>query len=120
MYTLKCENCGKEFTSKKKETRFCSRNCYQDFCKRTDCLKGTNTKEKVKVVCAECGKVELVCPSRAKKYLCCSTVCLGKYNSKRYNQKITLICPICGTSYVCKQSKVNQHKTCGSKTCRSQ
>ena len=76
--------------------------------------------KKVEVVCAECGKREFVSPSREKTYLCCSRECLGKYNSKRYDKKITLICPICGTSYVCKQSKINHHKTCGSKTCRSQ
>jgi len=39
----------------------------------------------VEVVCAECGKHELVFPSRAKKYVCCSRNCLGKHNSKRYN-----------------------------------
>ena len=119
MYKLTCEYCKTEFESKKKETRFCSRNCYSRFCKETKCLKRINST-KVEVICAECGKHEFVAPSRAKKYLCCSTECLGKYNSKRYSKQITLICPICGKSYSCKQSKVNHHKTCGDKNCRSQ
>lgn len=74
---------------------------------------------KIEVVCAECGKKELVVPSRAKKYVCCSKACLGKYNSKKYNKKIELICPICGEKYQCKQSKLAHHKTCGKKECRS-
>lgn len=78
-----------------------------------------NTKNKVKVICAECGKEEYVVPSRAKKYLCCSRECLGKYNSKRYNKQVELICPICGEKYTCKQSKIEHHKTCGKKECRS-
>ena len=75
---------------------------------------------KIEVTCAECGKKEYVNPSRAKKYLCCSTKCLGKHNSKKYNKKVKLICPICGSEYECKQSKINNHKTCGKKECRSE
>ena len=71
-------------------------------------------KEKIKVICAECGKIEYVNPSRAKKYLCCSVECLGKYNSKRYSKRITLTCPICGKEYECKQSAIKHHRTCGS------
>ena len=59
-------------------------------------------KEKIKVVCAECGKIEYVPPSRAEKYVCCSVECLGKYNSKRYSRRVTLTCPICGKTYECK------------------
>lgn len=73
---------------------------------------------KILVKCAECGKEEYVAPSRAKKYKCCSVSCLGKYNSKKYSQKIELICPICGKKYLCKQSKVEHHRTCGSIECR--
>lgn len=75
---------------------------------------------KIEVTCAECGKKEYVNPSRAKKYLCCSTKCLGKHNSKKYNKKVKLICPICGSEYECKKSKINNHKTCGKKECRSE
>lgn len=78
-----------------------------------------NIQNKIEVVCAECGKHEFVAPSRAKKYLCCSRECLGRYNSKRYNKQVELTCPICGKKYTCKVSKINHHKTCGNKTCRS-
>lgn len=76
-------------------------------------------KEKIRVVCAWCGKVEYVRPSRAKRYKCCSQVCLGKYNSKRYSMRVTLTCPICGKTYECKQSKINHHRTCGAEECRT-
>lgn len=117
MYKLICEKCGKEFESKKKDARFCSKECYQNYCKETGCLKGKNSK-KVEVICAECGKHEFVAPSRAAKYLCCSVECLGQYNSKRYNKQVTLVCPICGEEYQCKASKVDHHKTCGKPLCR--
>lgn len=74
--------------------------------------------EKIKVICAECGKIEYVCPSRAKRYLCCSVECLGKHNSKKYSKKIELVCPICGEKYLCKQSKIKHHRTCGNSDCR--
>lgn len=118
MYTLICEKCGKTFKSKKKESRFCSRACYQSYCKETGCLKGFHKIELVEVVCKECGKHEFVLPSRAKKYVCCSISCLSKYNSKRYNKKVILTCPICGKEYTCKQSKLKNHKTCGDSNCR--
>lgn len=80
----------------------------------------TNKKKhtKVQVQCAECGKIEFVSQSRSKKYKCCSVECLSKFNSKRYNKQITLICPICGKEYACKQSKVLHHRTCGDDHCR--
>ena len=58
MYTLICKKCGKEFKSKKKETRFCSRDCYKEYCSKTGCLKGRHTVEHVEVTCANCGKKE--------------------------------------------------------------
>lgn len=75
--------------------------------------------ERIKVTCCECGKIEYVTPSRARKYVCCSTKCMGKHNSKKYSKRVTLICPICGKSYECKQSKIKNHRTCGNKECRS-
>ena len=118
MKTLICEHCGKTFLTKKSDARFCSRDCYNNYIK----IHGGNHKprsEKVKVQCAECGKIEYVTLSRAKKYNCCSIECMGKFNSKRYNKKITLVCPICGKEYKCQQSKKKHHKTCGDKQCRS-
>lgn len=74
--------------------------------------------DKIKVVCAECGKIEYVTPSRARKYLCCSVNCLGRYNSKRYSKHISLKCPICGKMYECMRSKIEHHRTCGDAECR--
>ena len=76
-------------------------------------------KGKIRVVCAQCGKVEYVWPSRAKHYKCCSQQCLGKYNSIHYSMRVTLTCPICGKTYECKQSKINHHRTCGDEECRT-
>ena len=76
-------------------------------------------KQKVRVVCANCGKVEYVYPSRAKNYKCCSRKCIGEYNSKKYSQQVTLVCPICGETYKCKRSEINHHRTCGKPECRS-
>jgi hypothetical protein len=73
--------------------------------------------QRIKVVCAECGKIEYVVPSRAKRYCCCSTKCLGAYNSKKYSKQIELTCPICGQTYFCKKSSINHHKTCGRLGC---
>ena len=66
-----CENCGKEFKPHNSNSKFCSIECYK-----------SSEKKKVEVVCAECGKIEFVRPSRAKTYKCCSVKCLGEYNSK--------------------------------------
>lgn len=74
--------------------------------------------ERIKVECAECGKIEYVLPCRAIRYKCCSTTCMGKYNSKKYSKRIKLICPICGKEYECKQSKINHHRTCGDEKCK--
>jgi hypothetical protein len=104
-----CKTCGKTFTTYEPNSKFCSSECYN-----------ASRNQKVQVTCAECGKKEFVAPSRAKKYKCCSSECLGKFNSKRYNQQITLTCPICGKKYNCKQSKLKHHRTCGEPDCRKE
>lgn len=122
MYNLICERCGKPFQSKKHSSRFCCRECYNNYieeCKRTGSLKGKK-QNKVEVVCAECGKHEFVPPSRAKKYVCCSKECLSKYNSRTRSEKIELTCPICGKKYYSKKSALAHHRTCGSPSCKSE
>ena len=109
MIKLICENCGKEFKTYDPNSKYCCIECYRQ-----------KNNKKIQVQCIECGKIEYVTQSRAKKYKCCSIECLSKYNSKRYNKQITLTCPICGKEYKCKQSKINHHKTCGDKNCRTQ
>lgn len=120
MYNLICEHCKKPFQSKKNTQRFCSKECYNKYiedCKRTGILKGKKGN-KVEVVCAECGKHELVPPSRAKTYVCCSKECLAKYKSKLLSEKVELICPICGKTYYSKKSALLHHRTCGSAECK--
>ena len=119
MYKLTCEHCGRPFQSKKKTDRFCSKDCYIEHCKETGCLKGKSKVKKVEVVCAYCGKHELIAPSRAKRYVCCSKDCLAKYNAKRYSKKVELVCPICGDKYYRKNSKVlyGRYKTCSKPEC---
>jgi hypothetical protein len=119
MAIQKCEQCGEEFKAKPSENRkYCSRACY------AIASKGKPQKsrvEKVVVNCAECGKEEEILPSRAKKYLCCSVECLGKFNSKRFSQKISCICPICNNSFELKPYSFNRVKStpCCSKECAS-
>ena len=58
-------------------------------------------------------------PCRAKKYVCCSTECLGKYNSEKYFKGVHCTCPICGTEFRMKQSSFDKIKTqpCCSREC---
>ena len=118
MYKHICLKCGKEFFNTKQHTKFCSRECYLS-CTDFKKLKQTKQKNLVEVKCAECGKIEYVSPSRAKKYKCCSRECIGKYNSRKYSEKVVLTCPICGEKYECQRSKINHHRTCGNKSCSS-
>ena len=103
-----CENCGKEFLSSEPSVKFCSRECFIE-----------KAHSKVEVQCAVCGKIEYVLLSRAKNYKCCSLKCAGKRASKKYRKLVTLTCPICGKKYICKQSKIDHHRTCGENACRS-
>ena len=116
MAIFTCEFCGKTFEAKPSAHRkFCSRECSD----KAKVGRKLPKKEEVEVTCAECGKVELVYPSRAKKYLCCSVECLAKYNSKRYSKKIDCTCPICGKEFKLKPYTFNRVLTtpCCSKEC---
>ena len=111
MYEKICKNCGKTFLTKKNNAEFCCRECYQEYCKKTGCLKHGN-EGKIEVICAVCGKHEFVFPSRAKKYLCCSKECLGKYNSIKYNTQVEKECPICHSKFYVKQSHADRRICC--------
>lgn len=73
---------------------------------------------KVKVICKECGKEEMVNPSRAKTYHTCSTACLSKYNSKKYGNKVEKVCEHCGIVFLVKKSHFERRKCC-SKECHN-
>lgn len=68
--------------------------------------------KKINVICKNCGKNELVYNSRAKKYVTCSTTCMGEYNSKKYSTKIKKECPICNIEFQVKQSHSNRRICC--------
>lgn len=80
-----------------KAQKYCCTQCANEAHKGQPNLK--NQVELVKVVCAECGKIEYVLPSRAKKYVCCSAKCKNIYYAKKQNQRIEKECPICGTKF---------------------
>lgn len=66
----------------------------------------------VQVQCKECGKIEYVFPSRAKKYCTCSVTCLSKYNAKRYSTKVKKVCSNCGKVFFVKKSHADRRSCC--------
>ena len=121
----KCLTCGVEFTTDKKNRKFCSNKCYHE---HLEIFGSKNLKKEIpleenkhliEVTCCVCGKKEYVFKSRAKNYKTCSKECLGVYLKKLNSKKITLKCPICGCEYETKKSAILHHKTCGKPECRS-
>lgn len=110
-----CLNCGKNFTSKKSAKRkFCCKQCSDEYSKGKPNIK--NTKDKIEVKCAYCGKIEFVAPSRAKNYQCCSKECSALIKRKiEPNCK----CPICGKEFYLKPSRIKKVKSqpCCSREC---
>ena len=85
--TVKCKNCGKEFTrfpSMIFENNYCSHQCYNDYK-----LKNTTAITKI---CPICNKEFTTYHS---KQVCCSRECGGKLNQKR----LTCTCANCGESF---------------------
>lgn len=109
-----CKNCGKEFNGKLKDSKFCCFECYKEYVKSHP--KEKSNKNKVKVICAYCGKEEYVTKTRAKKYNCCSLKCMGKFNSIKYNEKLVKTCPICNKDFYVQRSKFDK-RLCCSKEC---
>lgn len=89
-----CHECGKEFTTAKKQSKFCSSKC-----------SGINREKKKKVICDECGKIYETIPSIYNKNNknFCSMECKVN-NSKRakrginnHNYKsVKVKCDYCG------------------------
>lgn len=73
----------------------------------------------INVKCENCGKEEIVSPSRAKNYITCSRKCFGEY--KKNNQNLNVICSICGKKFHMKQSHIDnrKHSICCSRNCSS-
>lgn len=117
MINYTCLNCGKEFQGKKSANRkFCCKKCSDEYRKGKENPK---LSKKIEVTCAYCGKKEMVPPCRAKKYICCSKECLGEYRKASHKGQIECVCPVCGTTFWVKPSRVKRVKTtiCCSKEC---
>lgn len=81
-----CIVCGRDFEywSSNRRGRFCSSECYHLY------LRGENHpryKEKVKVVCEQCGKGILVFPCKANTKRFCSNKCRDVWQSQHWNGK---------------------------------
>ena len=88
MVTKKCELCGKPFTTRYKEQRFCSRSCANS---------ARSTRDLSERSCEQCGKVFK--PSRESQRFC-SRSCM--YESQRFPPQI---CETCGKEFpYCSQS----------------
>lgn len=114
--SIKCLECGKEFTSKKSNHRkFCSKECYLLYYKKEGYY--WNKKDRVKVICQQCGKEEYVIRSRSKRYKYCSKLCESKARTKSLEERnLTMIeCPICKREFLVKTSSKNRRKCCSKK-----
>ena len=82
-----CEYCGKEFITRHKSQRFCSRECFAKWesNKNNPAWKGG----KIAVRCQNCGKIFYVYPSEIKKGggKFCSNEC--KYASRKWRERIS-------------------------------
>ena len=116
-----CKNCGKTFLADHAAHRvFCSKDCLNEYRKthpeaRAKRGDGTNL---IEVVCAECGKHEIVYRSRAEHYVCCSRECFSKYKKKHNTTSIEKICPICEKHFFVKPSQAKRRVCCSQKCVR--
>lgn len=103
-----CPICGKKFYTHKsdKDRRFCSRKCYFEH------YRGKNHpkyKEKVKLICPECGKEFSIYPAWARKgWKFCSKKCRAAWMRKHFKHErnpnfkggdIELTCQWCGEKF---------------------
>ena len=123
-YTHTCEQCGKEFNSKKKEQRFCSFECQGKW--QTETRTGENSSNwqggKIIVSCSYCGKEIELDKNRIKrsKNLFCSTECHGLWKSENlvsesnHNYKkeghIKCNCDYCNKEFETTKTKYNKSK----------
>ena len=99
-----CKNCNKEFEDYSKGTKFCSRNCYEEY-------RQLNRKTK-NVICPVCNKEFL---QLTIGQIFCSNEC--KHESTK--DRIECVCEYCGKIFKRKRSEVekNQKHYCSNK-CR--
>lgn len=119
----KCETCGKLIVRKqsqfnKYKHHFCSKLCLSEW--KTKQYAGDGNPSwnggKVNIICPICdGEFEVI-PARQKRsgVICCSTKCMGKWNSENRNGEnhpswnggdVDATCKMCGTSFRVKQNQ---------------
>lgn len=69
--------------------------------------------DRVEAKCVCCGKIELVLPSKAKRYKTCSHDCMRKHLSAIKKTGAIVICEICSTPFYLPKSRLDKRKTCG-------
>lgn len=112
-----CIECGCSFEAKRSQKRkFCSKKCYQSYYDK----KGYywNKKDRVRVICENCGKEEFVTKSRAKRYRYCSKKCeaIARTKPKEKLKLVDKVCPICKSHFSVKPSHA-ERRICCSKKC---
>ena len=88
----KCQQCGKEYNTSSKTSKFCGKNCYKKY---------LDENKKKKVICKYCKKEFTVYLSSNRKF--CSKRCSDLINSTKVLKK----CKICGKEFLIKKSRVN-------------
>lgn len=64
-----CENCGKEFNTFARQSKYCSVKCLNE---------SKNNRNKIKSICQQCGKYFI---AKSKNIKFCSTSCASKFNA---------------------------------------
>lgn len=126
MPKVKCEQCGEQYEvipAKVDKSRFCSRQCKQDWESKN--WTGKNNPNwnggDVIVECKQCGSEFQVNEARSNTKFC-SNECYGKWQVGKNNPnwrggKVTLTCDWCGKSFKANPCKEDERKYC-STACR--
>lgn len=94
-----CKWCGKKYKTKYKKSKFCSRNCTNEWQR-----KGRIYKQKIVLRCNNCNKIFHVTPQYKNKKFC-SKKCYIKYSKKT---QIKLKCKNCGKIFYVSPRSKNQ------------
>lgn len=87
----KCQKCGKIFIAKYKEKKFCSLECYnssEQFKNRMQKFNEYQKKQKIDVICANCGKELKIKKSQKGKRNFCNKKCYREFLANRFDRYI--------------------------------
>lgn len=113
-----CAHCGKEIT-RKRNVRFCSRQCSDSFDKSAH-----RRLPRLRKTCPHCGKQFECAPYHETE--CCSRLCSARHkaltqvgkNHPLYKPKVEMKCEVCGKVCYVKPSLVERFRSC-SKRCNA-